>query len=137
MYITLDDFLALLEAIYYEVDGRNPADLIITSMSYDTPFYDRGVLGFGAWPGTACIQDIGCFARHEINYIAQGQLSAASGESRLAGQFRVILWKGVTGPLKTPSDGTLLMWSIGYNYYHGRNGSLAPPDPVYDPSYLR
>ena len=126
----LDKSLDLLEAIYYEVEGRNSTDLIISSMGYDTPFYDHGVLrGLGAWPGTACIENLGCFARHEINYIAQGEISASAGESRYAGQFRVVLWKAVPNLFSIPSEDTFTMWNIGYNFYHGFNGSIAPPDP--------
>lgn len=125
--IDLQDFRALLLAIYYEVNGRNPGDLIVTSMGFDTPFYDHGVFGMGAMPGSACINELGCYARHELNYIAQGEIAAAAGESRTAGLFRVNEWKLVFGPLREPSPGTITMWNIGYVFYHSQNGSTAPP----------
>jgi hypothetical protein len=85
MNIDLEDFRALLLAIYLEVNGRNSADLIVTSMGFDTPFYDHGALGgYGALPGSACISGLGCYDRHELNYVAQGEISAAAGESTFA-----------------------------------------------------
>jgi hypothetical protein len=127
MSIDLEEFQGLLLAIYYEINGRNSPDLILTSMAFDTPFYDHGVLGgMGALPGTACISSLGCYARHEINYIAQGEIAAAAGESRTAGLFRVYEWKLVFGLGDEPSPGTITMWNIGYIYFHAQNGSSAP-----------
>ena len=125
--IDLEEFQALLLAIYYEVNGRHSPDLVLTSMGFDTPFYDHGVLGgLGALPGTACIDSLGCYAWHEINYIAQGEIAAAAGESRTAGLFRVHEWKLVFGLEDEPSPGTITMWNIGYIFYHAQNGSTAP-----------
>lgn len=107
-------------AIYYEVNGRESGDLIVSSMSFDTPFYDHGVLGGGALPGTACIDGLGCFARHELNYVAQGEISAAAGESPFAGQFRVQEWKLVFGLGSKASPGTITMWNIGYVFYNSQ-----------------
>jgi hypothetical protein len=126
--IDLNDFRALLMAIYYEVNGRNSADLVVTSMGFDTPFYDHGVLGgIGAIPGTACINGLGCYARHELNYIAQGEIAAAARESRTAGLFRVHEWKLVFGLGSKPSSGTITMWNIGYIFYNSMNGSTNLP----------
>ena|GEM_PF-2973080 len=128
MNIDMKDFQALLLAIYYEVKGRNSVDLVVSSMSFDTPFYDHGVLGgIAAIPGTGCINGLGCYARHELNYIAQGEISAAAGESRTAGLFRVNEWKLVFGLGSRPSTGTLTMWNIGYVFYNSMNGFTTPP----------
>jgi hypothetical protein len=116
------EFRELLLAIYYEVHGRNSADLILSSMSFDTPFYDKGRFGIGAIPGTGCIDGLGCYARHELNYIAQGEIAAAAGESQVRGLARVYAWKAVMGPLKTPSPGAITMWNIGYVFYNAQNG---------------
>jgi hypothetical protein len=136
MNIDLQEFQALLLAIYYEVNGRNSAELIVSSMSFDTPFYDQGVFGIGALPGTGCIEGSGCYARHELNYIAQGVIAAAAGESRTNGQMRVHAWKLYVGPLKEASPGTIEMWNIGYDFYYTQNGSSPPPNiPIYDKPY--
>jgi len=128
MDISVQEFLDLLLAIYYEVEGRDSGDLILSSMSFDTPFYDHGRFGLGALPGSACIDGLGCYARHELNYIAQGEIAAAARESRQAGLDRVYAWKAVFGPLQSPSSGTITMWNIGYVFYHAQSGSTAPPD---------
>jgi hypothetical protein len=120
MNIDLNDFQALMLAIYYEVNGRESGDLIVSSMSFDTPFYDHGVFGGGALPGTACIDGLGCFARHELNYVAQGEISAAAGESPFAGQFRVQEWKLVFGLGSKASPGAITMWNIGYVFYNSQ-----------------
>lgn len=128
VYYSADEFQDLMMAIFYEVDGRNPADLISSSMSFDTPFYDKGRLRFGALPGTGCIEGLGCYARHELNYVAQGIVAAGAGESKLGGLDRVYAWKAVMGPLRTPSSGTITMWNIGYDFYHAQKGTAPPRD---------
>jgi hypothetical protein len=131
MNIDPQEFQDLQLAIYYEVNGRNRLDLISSSLNYDTPFFDLGsIRPGGALPGTGCLNGQ-CFARHELNYIAQGQISAAAGESYTEGLGRVFIWK--LSHVSIPSSGTIEMFTTGYNYYHAQSGSTPPPFPLYLP----
>ncbi len=124
-----EEFQDLQLAIYYEIEGRNRLDLVSSSLNYDTPFFDLGDISpGGALPGTGCINSR-CFARHELNYVAQGEISAAAGESYAEGLSRVFLWKLAHG--KLPSSGTVEMFSNGYSYYHAQSGSTPPAYPLY------
>lgn len=131
--IAPQEFRDMELAIYYEVKGRNRLDLVSSSLTFDTPFFDAGFLNpKGALPGIGCFDGVGCFARHELNYVAQGEVSAAAGESPAEGLGRVILWKWSHGT-PWPSRGTFIMWFEGYNFYHEQNGSTPPGFPLYLP----
>jgi hypothetical protein len=125
--IDFQEFQDLLLAIYDEVDGRNGVDLYMSSINFDTPFYDLGSIGKTGLPGTGCINGLGCYARSELNYVAQGELAAAAGQSREAGFLKVLAWKATLGGFRSPSPGTNEMYNIGYDFYHAQNGSSPPP----------
>ena len=114
-------------AIYYEIYGRNGVDLSISGITFDTPFYDLGRIGKPGLPGTGCVNGLGCYARHELNYIAQGEIAAAAGQSREAGLLKVYVWKATFGGGRWPSPGTIEMYNNGYDFYHTQNGSTPPP----------
>ena len=125
LYISAAEFNELMLAIYYEVNGRNSIDLSVTSINFDTPFYDLSRTGT-ALPGRACIDGLGCYSRTEINYVAQGIIAAGAGQSREGGLEKVIAWK-LASAQHLPSQGTVSMYDVGYNFYHIQNGSMPPP----------
>jgi hypothetical protein len=133
------EFHELMWAIYYEVQGRNSTDLYFSSVTFDTPFYDLGSLVKQGLPGIGCIEGFGCYARHELNYVAQGMISAAAGQPRELGLRKVYLWKATLGGFTDPSPGTIEMFNVGYDFYHTYNGSTPPlynpPTNYYHPLY--
>jgi hypothetical protein len=126
LYISAAEFNDLMLAIYYEVDGRSFIDLTISSIAFDTPFYDLSRSPGPTLPGRACIEGIGCYSRTEINYVAQGIIAAGAGQSREGGLEKVIAWK-LASAQHLPSLGTVSMYDVGYNFYHTQNGSMPSP----------
>jgi hypothetical protein len=99
--------------------GRSKLDLMVNAWRFDTPFYDHSFFGNGKLSGTGCIYGQ-CYARHEINYEAQGILWARVGVSKPAGHAIVQLWKLLPmghAPFQSPSGGTLVMFDRGYDAY--------------------
>jgi hypothetical protein len=116
-----DQFRELAIAILFDLENRAPvAGLDPYREVYDTPFWDAGTLG-----GNLCFGDT-CYARHEVNYIAQGMWSAASDQTLAQGHGVVWAWK-LSGlvlasdrsaylPLG-PSEGTIYWFDVGYQMY--------------------
>lgn len=111
-------------AIYYDLQGRSDAELLRIKVGYDTPFYNggRGVgIGYNTpEPSFQPLQGIGCgnttcYSRSEINYLAQGMISAARGEELWFGELFVVWWK--LPKLHPPSAGTLDWFEAGRYVY--------------------
>jgi len=116
--ITFSEFLQLMQAINYDISQRSTMTDYDFRKWYDTPFYDGGSLR-----GNLCVELIGCFARHELNYIAQGAASAAVMEGKTLMTFSIVAWKQREYD-EWPSVGTLEAAAIGHDYYsmtHARN----------------
>jgi hypothetical protein len=90
---------------------------------YDTPLFD----GFGYLSGTGCINGK-CYDRSELNYVGEGEALAALGLSNEATHNIVWTWKnqgnivwcalGVECSFRKPSQGTIDMTDIGWEFYH-------------------
>lgn len=91
---------------------------------YDTPFFNNySDSGNGCFKGGK-----DCYDRSELNYIGEGESLAALGFSNKATQDIVWTWKnkgnivwcalGVECSFRKPSQGTIDMTDIGWNYYH-------------------
>jgi RHS repeat-associated protein len=125
MSIDPQEFQDLLLAIYFEMEGRSYGDLVLSSLFFDTPFFDRGRLyPGGALPGTGCLAE-SCYARHELNYAAQGIASAAAGETKFEGIMRIYAWKIMNG--SWPSKGTIEMYNVGYDFAYAKNPDIVQP----------
>jgi hypothetical protein len=118
------EFIELLFTISNDVHQSTPFTLVLGSTGFDTPFYDEGLYGYKQ-PGVGCLYGK-CYARHELNYIAQGALWARVGLSKE--QTYLIVWVWKLSPVMhyptTPSPGTLEMTDIGYDTY-----MPTPPSP--------
>lgn len=103
---------------------------------YDTPFYNAG----GDLTGIACVNG-NCYDRSELNYIGEGEALAKMGFSREATQDIVWAWKnkgniawcglGVECSFSEPSQGTIEMTDIGWNYYTQHYGGAPYPGPMW------
>jgi hypothetical protein len=110
--ISLLEFLALLEAINNDVSQQGTMTDYDYRSWYDTPFYDMG----GAVSSNVCVQLIGCFARQELNYIAQGAASARVMEGSAAMTLLIVGWKRDQYD-QWPSIKTLAAAKIGHMSY--------------------
>jgi RHS repeat-associated protein len=95
---------------------------------YDTPFYNGGEserrtrdpnAEEGDYPANqqVCIETLGCYARSEINYIAQGMWGAAVGEPKPVSRLITEAWKAFKYRENKPSEGTYFWLEYGYDYY--------------------
>lgn len=123
--ISWSEFWLLMKAIRYDVDQRDSLTDYSYRGWYDTPFYDGGAGASpeGALESNLCVQMIGCFERHELNYIAQGQASAKSYEGRGLMVVLITGWKIDQYEGSLPSYKTLRAANIGYSYYTWTHGS--------------
>ena len=78
---------------------------------YDTPFWDH----YGAYSGNVCFESGKCYARNDVNYVAQGMWSGAATEGDLGTTVVANVWKwNEYGHLA----------SQGVNYWAGRGAAL-------------
>ena len=110
--ISWTEFWLLMKAIRYDIDQRDSLTDYDYRSWYDTPFYDGGEL-----KGNLCVQMVGCFERHELNYVAQGQASAKAYEGRALMVTLITGWKIDQYEGSLPSYKTLRAANIGYTYY--------------------
>jgi hypothetical protein len=110
--ISLQEFLRLMKAINMDVARREATKGYEFRAWYDTPFYDLG----GRVESNICVQLVGCFARQELNYIAQGASSGAAEEGKVAMAILITGWK-LDQYSDLPSYGTLRAAAIGHDYY--------------------
>ncbi len=113
--ITLSEFLSLMDAINVDVGRRDATNNYDFRAWYDTPFYDGGRL-----KGNLCVALVGCYARNELNYIAQGAASAAAMEGKGLMILSIVAWKRREYE-EWPSAGTLRAAAIGHDYYSMKN----------------
>ena len=122
--IEADDFNSLLFAIFYDIKAHELVDGRLKrwdALKYDTPFFDYGKLG-----GKVCVSDQ-CYSRSEVNYIAQGMISASNGLTLAEGEKRVYNWKKVRYPNHwfdrnyKPTPGTYYWHKAGYDFYTTMN----------------
>jgi hypothetical protein len=118
--ITLEELLKLLDAISSDVAQQGSLLNEDYRAWYDTPFYDQG----GNTKGNICVQGLGCFARQELNYIAQGEASAREMEGTGLMAMTIVGWKFANHvaypsvyPSAVPSLRTMQAASIGYGYH--------------------
>ncbi|MCI0555826.1 MAG: hypothetical protein L0287_33180 [Anaerolineae bacterium] len=109
--ITLLEFLRLMKAINYDVAKRDATENYDFRAWYDTPFFDLGSL-----ESNVCVQVVGCYARNELNYIAQGASSAAAMEGKGIMTLLVVGWKRDQYK-EWPSYKTIQASAIGHDYY--------------------
>jgi hypothetical protein len=125
--IDLDRFNELLIAILFDLRNRAPVAGydFDTRRLYDTPLWDM----FEG--GDACFGDA-CYARHEVNYVAQGMYVAASDQELAEGVAGVFAWKACNFvgclpevrpyrghyPSFVPSGASLYWLSVGYNIFN-------------------
>lgn len=123
--ISWSEFWLLMKAISYDIDQRDSLTDYSYRGWYDTPFYDGGLNATAGGPlkSNLCIQMLGCFERHELNYIAQGQASAKAYEGRVLMAALIVGWKMDQYEGSMPSYKTLRAANIGYNYYTWTHGS--------------
>ena len=119
--------LAKISANSHDLSQRFPNWILaIISLNYDTPFYDVG----GSLSGTGCINGK-CYDRSELNYVGEGIIWAAMDTTQQQGHFVVWQWKHKScfytfdagevclnpSAYEQPTEGTLEMFDIGYDYY--------------------
>lgn len=128
--ITFSEFSLLMKAINYDLEKRHAANNYDFRAWYDTPFYDLGYL-----KSNVCVEIVGCFARNELNYIAQGASSAAAMEGKGIMSLLIVGWKRDQYQ-EWPSIRTLQAASIGHDYYaltHPGNILLSLITPLRNP----
>lgn len=132
-----DQFNQMILAIYYDLKNRAPVggyDFPTRSV-YDTPFWNA----YGQLPGELCVTGDKCYGRSEVNYVAQGMFVAAAHQDMPEAKAGVFGWKAFSlakgikdnyydrnpnaVPAGTywppiPSQGTMIWFEKGYNYYN-------------------
>jgi len=116
---------SLMLAISYDIDNRGAISNYFDRSWYDTPFYDLGgQIKPGGVTGSICLDNGSCLKRQALNYIAQGEYSAAALESK-AGMVAVVAgWKASEYGEK-PSLGALLSANSGFEFYESRHPAQA------------